>query len=145
MRCLHEVEVSVCVYSLHNGGAPQYKGWGGEESLNKVIIFVFFAHKKYSRSFIKLQLNPWCHMEYFTDVLATLLDLDRGSNLAVYGRVRELSDVFKSILICVPKDERRSYEFGTTWGCEINDRIFIFGWTSPLILLCLCTCMHVSW
>ncbi len=31
--------------------------------LNKVIIFVFFAHKKYSRSFIKLRLNHWCHME----------------------------------------------------------------------------------
>ncbi len=27
--------------------------------LNKVAIFVFFAHKKYSRSFIKLRLNHW--------------------------------------------------------------------------------------
>ncbi len=25
--------------------------------LNKVILFVFFAHKKYSRSFVKLWLN----------------------------------------------------------------------------------------
>ncbi len=25
--------------------------------MNKVVIFVFFAHKKYSRSFIKLRLN----------------------------------------------------------------------------------------
>ncbi len=25
--------------------------------LNKVIIFVFFVHKKHSRSFIKLSLN----------------------------------------------------------------------------------------
>ncbi len=31
----------------------------GDELLNKVIIFVFFAHKKYSPSFVKLQLNPW--------------------------------------------------------------------------------------
>ncbi len=36
--------------------------------LNKVFIFVFFVHKKYSRSFIKLQLNHWCHMDYFNDV-----------------------------------------------------------------------------
>ncbi len=26
------------------------------------------------------------------------------------------------------KDEQRSYRFETTWGSEINDRIFIFGW-----------------
>ncbi len=44
----------------------------GEELLNKVVIFVFFAHKKYSHSFIKLQLNHWCHMDYFTDALTTV-------------------------------------------------------------------------
>ncbi len=31
------------------------------------------------------------------------------------------------------EDERRSYRFGSTWGWVINDRIFIFGWTNPLI------------
>ncbi len=30
-------------------------------------------------------------------------DLDRVRTLAVYGRVRELSDSIKNILICVPK------------------------------------------
>ncbi len=30
------------------------------------------------------------------------------------------------------KDERRSSEFGTTWGWAINDRFFIFEWTIPL-------------
>ncbi len=39
-----------------------------KRNLNKVN-FVFFVHKKYSRSCIKLQLNPWCHMDYFNDVL----------------------------------------------------------------------------
>ncbi len=34
------------------------------------------------------------------------------------------------------EDEWRSYGFGMTWGCVINDRIFIFGWTKPLRLLC---------
>ncbi len=38
-------------------------------------------------------------MVYFTDVLATFLDLDRGY-IAVYGTVREL---IKDILICVSK------------------------------------------
>ncbi len=42
-------------------------------------------------------------MDYLTDVLATFLDLDHGSTLAVYGRVRELSDFINNILICVPK------------------------------------------
>ncbi len=40
--------------------------------LNKVIRFVFFAHNKYllfNRSFIKLMLNHWFHMDYFNDVL----------------------------------------------------------------------------
>ncbi len=42
-------------------------------------------------------------MDYFTDVLATFLDLDRGSMLAVYGRVRQLSDFIENILISVLK------------------------------------------
>ncbi len=42
-------------------------------------------------------------MDYFNDLLATFLDLDRGNILAVYGRVRELSDFIKNILICVLK------------------------------------------
>ncbi len=29
-------------------------------------------------------------MDYFNDLLATFLDIDRGSILAVYGRVRKL-------------------------------------------------------
>ncbi len=37
--------------------------------LNKVVIFVFFAHKSYSCSFIKLWLNHWCHMVYFMSLL----------------------------------------------------------------------------
>ncbi len=43
------------------------------------------SHKKYSRSFVKLRLNPWCHLDYFTDLLAMFLDLDRVRTLAVYG------------------------------------------------------------
>ncbi len=42
-------------------------------------------------------------MDYFTDVLAAFLDLDCGNYIAVYGRVRELSEFIKNILICVPK------------------------------------------
>ncbi len=37
--------------------------------LNKVIIFIFFAYKRYSRRFIKFRLNHWWQMDCFNDVL----------------------------------------------------------------------------
>ncbi len=41
-------------------------------------------------------------MDYFINVLATFLDLDRVRILAVYGG-SEFSEFIKNILICVPK------------------------------------------
>ncbi len=40
-------------------------------------------------------------MDYFTNLLATFLDVDCVNNIAVYGNVRELSECIKNILICV--------------------------------------------
>ncbi len=60
-------------------------------------VLTLNAHKKYSRSFVKLLLNS-CRMGYCTDVLATFLDLDRVRTLAVYGRVRELTGCIKVVL-----------------------------------------------
>ncbi len=81
--CWHRTAYAVYVCDILQNSAT---GWrGGDELLNKVVIFVFFVHKKYSRSFVKLQLNHWCHMDYFNDVLATFLSLDRVRILAVYG------------------------------------------------------------
>ncbi len=51
---------------------------------NQVIILVFFVHNKYSRSFIKLQLNHWCDKDHFNDVLTTFLGPKRVSCVAVY-------------------------------------------------------------
>ncbi len=34
-----------------------YTETGGDKLLNKVVIFIFFAYKKYSRCFIKFRLN----------------------------------------------------------------------------------------
>ncbi len=42
-------------------------------------------------------------MDYFTDLLATFLDIHHVNSIAVYGRVRQLSECIKNILICVPK------------------------------------------
>ncbi len=73
----------------------------GEELLNKVINFVFFAHKKHSHSFSKLKLSPCCHTDYFTEVLATFLGTFQLR--CCLWRVRKLSDFIKNILICVLK------------------------------------------
>ncbi len=56
------------------------------------VIFVFLAHKKYSHRFAKLKLSHWCHMDYFTDVLATFLDLGTFQLSCCLWRVRQLSD-----------------------------------------------------
>ncbi len=57
--------------------------WIEKKLLNKIFIFVFFAYKKYSRSFIKLQFNHWRHMDYFNNVITTFLGLERGNYIAV--------------------------------------------------------------
>ncbi len=94
--------------------------------------FCFLCAKMYSRSFIKLQLNHWCHMDCFTDVLTTFLGLGTFQLHCSLGRVRKLSDFIKKYLNLCSEDEQRSYGFGTTWGWVINDIILIFVWTNPL-------------
>ncbi len=99
--CRHRKAYVVYVCDTLRNGATGLRE--GDELLNKVVIFVVFAHKKYFRSSVKLQLNHWCHMDYFTDLLAKFLSLDCVNSIAVNGRVRELSECIKNILICAPK------------------------------------------
>ncbi len=58
------------------------KDWHGEGKISS--LFLFSLREKNSRSFIKLRLNHWCHMDYFNDVLTTFLCLERVSCAAVY-------------------------------------------------------------
>ncbi len=103
----------------------------GSRLTQERVKFCFFlcSQKKYSSILIKLRLNHWCHIDYFIDVVFTFLCLDRGSSLTVYGGSE--SSLVTSLNLC-SEDERRSYEFGTTWGCVINDRIF--GWTNSFAI-----------
>ncbi len=48
-------------------------------------------------------------MDYFNDLLATFLDVDRVNYIAVYRKVRELSECIKNILICVPKKQTKLF------------------------------------
>ncbi len=104
--------------------------------LNEVIIFVFFANKKYSSSFITLRLNHWCHMDYYNDVLIPFWALNVSVVLLSMQGQKALGFHQKYLILC-SEDERSSYGFGTTWGWGINDRIFIFGWTMSLMALLL--------
>ncbi len=89
-------------------------GWcGGDEMLNKVY--------ETSRSFVKLRSNPWCHMDYFNDVLATFLDL---GTFQLYMQGQTALRFHEKYLNLCSEDERRSYRFETTWG-----------WTNPLTTL----------
>ncbi len=49
------------------------------------LLFLFSLCKKYSRSFITLQLKHWCHMDYFNNVLTTFLGLECVRCIAVYA------------------------------------------------------------
>ncbi len=54
-------------------------------------------------------------MDYFNDVLATFLSLDRVRILAVYESQKALGFHPQYLNLCF-EDERRCYGFGTTRG-----------------------------
>ncbi len=89
-----------------------------DELLNKVVIFVFFAYKKYSRRFIKLWLNHWWQMDYSDDVFHTFLGLDSVNCLAVNGTVTSLPVFIQNIFKLCSGDEQSFYGFerhGDKW------------------------------
>ncbi len=65
--------------------------------LNKVVIFVLFPYKKYSRRFITVRLNHWWQMEYPGDAFHTFLDLDSVIYFAVNGTVTSLLVLIQNI------------------------------------------------
>ncbi len=127
-RSWHRRAYAVCVQRILSKMAL---GWHrGGELLNKVVILVFFAYKKYSRSFVKLRLNPWCHMDYFTDLLAMFLDVDRDYYIAVYGRIRQLSECIKTILNCVPKTNKAFTGLERHGGKWLMTKFSFWGWVT---------------
>ncbi len=95
---------AVCVQRILSKMALRWCRW--DKLLNKVIIFIFFAYKKYSRRFIKFRLNHWWQMDYFGDVFHTFLGLDSAIYLAVNGTVKNLPVFIQNILNCVPKTNK---------------------------------------
>ncbi len=99
--------------------------------MNKVTILFPLCTKSIVVASLKLRLKHWCHMDYFNNVLATFLGLNMVTPLLSMQHQKALRFHQKYLNLC-SEDEQRSYEFGTTWGWVINDRIFIFRWTIPL-------------
>ncbi len=97
----HRTTYTVCVQRILSKMALCWRG--EDELLNKVVIFVFFAYKKYSRRFIKFRLNYWWQIVYFDDVFDTFLGLDSVIYLAVNGTVTSLPVLIQNILNCVLK------------------------------------------
>ncbi len=88
--CLIYVHRKACAFIVVPSIVAEYMIWRRRNA-----EFVFFEHKKYFRSFIKLRLNHWCHMDYF-------------NSIAVHAG----TDFIQNLLICVPIVNG----FGTTWG-----------------------------
>ncbi len=87
--CLRSVE-RACMLNINNadyvlGYSPKWRKTGtlGDKVLNKLCYF--FAHKTYSHSFTKLKLSHWCHIDYFSKVLVTFLDLGKLQVHWFYG------------------------------------------------------------
>ncbi len=123
IQVLHQ-NASSCVSSTTHVWLSwaRIKDWKEKKKLlNKIVIFVFFAHKMYSRSFITLMLNHWWNglfyqcPYYVSGPWTRLLRCD-------LCRVRKLSDFFKNILICVPNDTGCSAcgcnPWSEAWACR---------------------------
>jgi len=52
---------------------------------------------------IKLRSSNCSHLDYFNNVLTNFSGPASFNNIEAYGRVIQLSDFSKNILICVPK------------------------------------------
>ncbi len=136
MHALHLVyeQRKACACVLILSLMVEDSDWGRRNCWIK-SLYLFSLRTKYSRSFIKLRLNHWCHMDYFNNVLATFLGLECGSILAVYAG-SDSSWILEKYLNLCSEDER----FGTTWGWVINGRILILGRTIPLMITCSLNC-----
>ncbi len=104
-----------------------------QELLNKLFIFVFFAHNKYSPSFVKIKVEPlishglfyWFPYCVSGNISVVLLSMHGQRALGCHQQYLNLCH----------EDIRRSYGFGTTWRWVFNHIIYIFGWTIALTKL----------
>ncbi len=83
-------------------------------------LFLFSLHTKsiFTWTILMMSLLPF----WVLNVSVALLSMQGQKALRFHQKYLNLCS----------EDERRSYEFGTTWEWVINDRILFFGLTIPL-------------
>ncbi len=77
-----------------------------------VVIFIFFAYKKYSHCFITLGLNHWWQMDYFDDVFYTYFVPWQCNLLGSQWDSYKLPGFHPKYLELCSEDEQRFYWFG---------------------------------
>ncbi len=122
----HRTAYAVYVQRIFSKMALRWRR--GDELLNKVVIFIFLAYKKYSRRFIKLRLNHWWQTDYSDNALHTFLSLDSVFTWQSMGQASRFSSKISYILF------RRRTKLLWVWNDirVINDNIFILGWSNSL-------------
>lgn len=98
--------------------------------LIKLIILISFAHVKYSRCFIKIQLNRYEQMDHFNDVLVIFWTVTERITMKSMRRPVKLSNTNKHIFICVMK------MLGGLEMCRMSCggvKNYIFGLTIPFL------------
>ncbi len=96
-----------------------------EELLNKVVIFVFGAQNKYSRSFVKLRFNHWCPMDYFPrNISVTFLSMQGQKALRFHQniyRVLAWNSRWRSLIGLTQSDLMTSLPHGTAdWFSPVS-------------------------
>ncbi len=104
------------------------------ELLKKLCYYCFLCTQKVISYLCKITVEPlmshglfyWspCYISGPGNIAVALLSMESQRALGFHQKYLNLCS----------EDERRSSRFGTTWGWVINDRIFIFVWTNPLML-----------
>ncbi len=95
------------------------------------LLFLFSLHTKIFSYLHNITVEPLMSHGLFYRC-DTFLTLNMVVMLLPMESQKALGYHQKYLHLCF-EDERRSYMFGTTWEWVINDRIFIFGWTNPLM------------
>ncbi len=92
----HKQRLLYCVSS-----STRIRCFHSDHSVNNVsAFFCFLCAQKIFSYLHKLRMNHWCHMDYFNDLLATFLDLDRGRILAVYAGSENTQNSSKIMNLC---------------------------------------------
>ncbi len=117
-----------------------HKPWSRVKMLNTCFMFIMPCVQRHHavcstspcRMLNVITLDYTCYMNYFTNLLATFLDMGTFQLLSMEG-LWALRYKKKNILICVLTMNRCLTGLGRHQ--VINSIIFIFWWTNPLMLL----------